>query len=208
MKKTLLTALSALSLLALSAQDMKQVKKQIDKKDWAGARTTIDQVVVLDKFSKDPDAWYTKGKIYSQFATDSSLKGTVPNANMIALHAFQTAYGIDSTKTQIEATLDSKYAYIANLYSTTFNDAYKIFQKIDFANGLRGFQDADSVGRFIYEKHIGLTGLDTVVSICLTAGWCIIIPTRRTGIMHRNMRRSARRIILRSPTLTTWPSRC
>ena len=164
MKKTLLTALSALSLLALSAQDIKQVKKQIDKKDWAGARTTIDQVVALDKFSKDPEAWYTKGKIYSQFYTDSSLKGTVPNANMIALNAFETAYNLDSTKTQTYAALDSKFAYIANLYSSTFNDAYKIFQKNDFAPALGGFQNTDSIGRFLYFRHIGLTALDTVVT--------------------------------------------
>jgi hypothetical protein len=167
MKKTLLTALSVWSLFALSAQDLKQVKKQIDKKDWAGARTTIDQVVANDKYSKDQDAWYTKGKIYSQFATDSSLKGTVPDANMIALRAFETAYALDSTKTQIEATLDSKFAYIANLYSTTFNEAYKIFQKNDFANALHGFQNTDSVGRFLYERRIGLTALDTVVTYYL-----------------------------------------
>jgi len=164
MKRTLLTALSALSLFAASAQDTKQVKKQIDKKDWAGARTTIDQVVANDKSAKDPDAWYLKGKIYSTYATDSALKGTVPGANMIALAAFRKAYDIDSTKTAIEAALDNKFAYIANLYNTSFNDAYKIFQANDFANAYAGFVNTDSIGRFLYEKKLGLTGLDTVVN--------------------------------------------
>jgi hypothetical protein len=170
MKKTLLAALSALTLLGASAQDLKQAKKQIDKKDWAGARTTIDQVVTNDKFSKDQDAWYTKGKVYSEFATDSALKGQVPGANMIALDAFKKAYDLDSTKTSIEAVLDNKYAYIANLYNTSFNEAYRIFQKNDFAGALPGFDNTNQIGRFIYDKHIGLTGMDTVVTYYL--GFC------------------------------------
>jgi hypothetical protein len=170
MKKSLLAVLSALTLLSASAQDLKQVKKQIDKKDWAGARTTIDQVVTNDKFSKDYDAWYTKGKIYSEFATDSSLKGQVPGASMVALESFRKAYDLDSSKTAIEAVLDAKYAFIANLYNTTFNETYKIFQKNDFAAALPGFLNTNEIGRFIYDKHIGLTGLDTVVTYYL--GFC------------------------------------
>lgn len=170
MTKFFLAGLSALTLLGASAQDLKQAKKQIDKKDWASARTTIDQVVTNDKWAKDQDAWYTKGKVYSQFATDSALHGQVPGANMVALESFRKAYEIDSTKTSIEAVLDNKYAYIANLYNTSFNEAYRIFQKNDFAGSLPGFNNTNQIGRFIYDKHIGLTGLDTVVTYYL--GFC------------------------------------
>lgn len=170
MKNSFLTALSALTLLGATAQDLKQAEKQIDKKDWAGARTTIDQVTSGDKGAKDYKAWYDKGKVYSQFATDSALKGQVPGANMVALDAFKKSYALDSSKASIAAVLDNKYAYIANLYNTTFNETYKIFQKNDFAGALPGFVNTNEIGRFIYTQHIGLTGLDTVVTYYL--GFC------------------------------------
>ena len=170
MKKLLFAVVSALTLLSTSAQDLKQAKKQIDKKDWTGAKATIDQLVGSDKTNKDFDVWYAKGQVYSKFATDSSLKGQVPGANMIALAAFDKAYTIDSGKTKVAAALDGNFSSITNLYGTTFNEAYRIFQKNDFATALPGFSNADSIGRFLYTHHIALTALDTVVTYYL--GFC------------------------------------
>jgi hypothetical protein len=170
MKKLLFAVVSASTLLSASAQDLKQAKKQIDKKDWTGAKATIDQLVANDKTNKDYEVWYDKGQVYSKFATDSSLKGQVPGANMIALGAFDKAYTLDSQKTKIAAVVDGNFSSITNLYSTTFNEAYRIFQKNDFSGALPGFSDADSIGRFLYYHHIALTALDTVVTYYL--GFC------------------------------------
>jgi hypothetical protein len=164
MKRTLLMVLSGLTLLTSYAQDTKSVEKQISKSDWAGARTAIDQMTATDKFSKDQHAWYLKGKVYSQYATDSSLKGQVPGANMTSLEAFKKAYQLDSAKANMDAILDKNHYYIVALYNTTFNAAYKVFQSNDFANALIGFHQANDIGQFLYDEKIGLSALDTVVT--------------------------------------------
>lgn len=170
MKKLLLATATVLTLAGASAQDLKQAKKQIEKKDWAGAKTTLDQLVASDKGAKDADAWYNKGKVYSVYFTDSSLKGSIPNANMTALAAFGKAYELDSMKTSITAALDNKFNYIFSLYTSTYNDASKILSKNDFANALVGFKQADTIGHFLDSKHIANLPLDTVVTYYM--GFC------------------------------------
>src|SRR5262245_31093702 len=80
MKKVLLTGLLAATGFGLYAQKLDKAKDLLTQKKLPAAKTEIDGVVAAEKTASNPDAWYTRAKIYAAISKDSSLKGTVPDA--------------------------------------------------------------------------------------------------------------------------------
>lgn len=177
-------ALSACMLLigalSLQAQDIKTVKKYFEAKDWANAKTAIDQAVTA---KPNAESWFWKSKVYYTISTDETAKSLATEPRMEAFKAFQEAYKLD--KKNIEdaiamgptaAQLGNKYAgandIIFNIYASYYDEGAKGFNNKKFAESFAAFVKTDEISRYIAaNKLLEIPALDTnVVFYAAAAG--------------------------------------
>jgi len=173
MKRALLAFVILITGLAVNAQDIKQAKKLLEKKDLAGARTQIDAFVAANP--DKAEGLYLKGKIYEAIAADETMRNTVPDAAKIAFDALKLAIERKETSNELklaEAT-DTKKFYdpLIALYSdyyksgvAAFNAAVASQQQGDFEKAMSNFMSAENVGKYLTEIKIAqMPIVDTVI---------------------------------------------
>jgi tetratricopeptide (TPR) repeat protein len=125
-------------------KQLDKVNELIEKKKYAEARTEIDNFLANEKNASNSNAWYTKAKVYSLIATDSTVANTVPNAKEVALDAaarhMQMENAVkDSTKRFVQMTLDNRKP-LTDLYAAYSKEAASFYNAGNYNDALKGFQ--------------------------------------------------------------------
>src|SRR6187549_3956505 len=105
MKKILVMSLLVASAFGSIAQSTSKAKDLLKAKKIPEAKAEIDKVVISEKGAKDPEAWYTKAKIYSEIANDSTQKTGATESRDEAFAAIQKYTQIDDKKL-LSSTMD------------------------------------------------------------------------------------------------------
>jgi len=164
MKKALLTCLSLTTILFAMAQNLTKVKDAIAAKKYSEANAMIDAFIANPKYEKNVELYYLKAKLHSDIAADAELEKATPNAWAISLDNFKKTAQMDASKFLTFNTLEGSEK-LFNLYVAPYNKAIKLFDAKEYANALPAFEQANKAGQFIFESKLGLTELDTNLTL-------------------------------------------
>jgi len=164
MKKALLTCLSLTTILFAMAQNLTKVKDAIAAKKYSEANAMIDAFIANPKYEKNVELYYLKAKLHSDIAADAELEKATPNAWAISLDNFKKTAQMDANKFLTFNTLEGSEK-LFNLYVAPYNKAIKLFDAKEYANALPAFEQANKAGQFIFESKLGLTELDTNLTL-------------------------------------------
>ncbi|MFM1964155.1 MAG: hypothetical protein RLZZ172_3000, partial [Bacteroidota bacterium] len=164
MKKVILTCLT-LSIVTISlAQNLTKVKDAMTAKKYNEANTMLEEFMKNPKYQKNAELYYLKGKIFSEIAADSVIEKSFANAASTSLISFKKAAEMDSSKFITYNTLDGS-APLFSLYATPYNKALKLFDAKNYEKALPTFEQANEAGKFIYDARLGLSELDTNLTL-------------------------------------------
>ncbi|MEO5995688.1 MAG: hypothetical protein ABIN89_03200 [Chitinophagaceae bacterium] len=163
MKKILVVSLLVASALGSIAQSTSKAKDLLKSKKIPEAKAEIDKVVTTEKGAKDPEAWYTKAKIYSEIASDSTQKTGSTEARNEAFDAIQKYTQIDDKKLLL-STMDNHKTMI-DIYQGYFKTGAAFYNANNFADAFTNFKKSLEVGSFINEKGVANIKLDTLVTL-------------------------------------------
>lgn len=170
MKKVLLLALLAAPGLGLYAQKLDKAKDYLTKKKLTEAKTEIDNVLAIEKNQANPEAWYTKAKIYVAVAGDSTLRGTVPDAREIAFESLQKYMSVeearekDASKRNVLLTLDNSQPLL-DLYSGYSSTGATFYNAGNFNEALNNFKKCLGIFDFMASKNLTTLKLDTTTTL-------------------------------------------
>lgn len=160
MKKILFSVFSLFALLMANGQNLTKVKDAITAKKYAEANTQLDEMINNPKYQKNADLYYLKGKVYSEICVDTNLAKNYPNAVETSLENFKKAASMDNNKFTMTVTLEGAQA-LFNIYAIPYNKGVKELDAKEYDKSLKSLQLADMSGRFIFERGLGLSPLDT-----------------------------------------------
>ncbi len=175
MKKILFSVFSLFALLMANGQNLTKVKDAITAKKYAEANTQLDEMISNPKFQKNADLFYLKGKIFSEIAADTTLAKNYPNAVETSLENFKKAASMDNTKFTMAVTLEGAQA-LFNIYAVPYNKGVKELDAKEYDKSLKLLQLADMSGRFIFERGLGLSPLDT--NLTFYTGFAALLATK------------------------------
>jgi hypothetical protein len=164
MKRILLTFMAAIALVTVNAQNLTKVKDAISAKKYNEANSMLDEFINNPKYQKNTELYYLKAKVNSDIAADSVLEKAVPNSWSVALNNFKKTAQMDSNKFVTYNTLEGS-AQLFSLYVVPYNKAYKFFETKEYDKALPLFEQANMAGQFIYETRLGLSELDTNLTL-------------------------------------------
>lgn len=164
MKKVILTCLTLSIVMISLAQNLTKVKDAMSAKKYSEANTMLEEFMKNPKYQKNAELYYLKGKIFSEIAADSVLEKSFANAASTSLNSFKKAAEMDSTKFITYNTLDGS-AQLFSLYAAPYNRALKLFDAKDYEKALPTFEQASEAGKFIYDARLGLSELDTNLTL-------------------------------------------
>jgi len=163
MKKILVVSFLLASALSSIAQSANKAKDLLKSKKLPEAKAEIDKVVTSDKGAKDPEAWYTKAKIYSDIASDSTQKSGSAEARNEAFDAIKKYTQIDDKK-MLLSTIENHKTMI-DIYQGYFKTGAAFYNSNNFADAFTNFKKSLEVGAFINEKGVANIKLDTLVTL-------------------------------------------
>ena len=170
MKKVLLLALLAAPGLGLYAQKLDKAKDYLTKKKLTEAKTEIDNVLTVEKNQANPEAWYTKAKIYVALAGDSTLRSTVPDAREVAFESLQKYINMEETrekdaaKRNVLLTLDNSQPLL-DLYSGYSSAGATFYNAGNFNEALTNFKKCLGIFDFMAAKNLTTLKLDTTTTL-------------------------------------------
>lgn len=165
MKKFLLTAAAIVSMQAAFAQNsaitsavMLQQKGTLDK-----AKSEIDKAVVHEKTMNSPKAWYYKGAIYQDLATNPVYGPKVNPAEVSreALAAFKKVAELekDAKKKEYTKMAESRLELLEqNMYAFALNEGVEHYNNKKFAEAKKSYLEAikykpDDTTAYIYGAY-------------------------------------------------------
>jgi hypothetical protein len=163
MKKILVVSLLIASALGSFAQSTNKAKELLKSKKVQEAKTEIDKVLASEKGAKDPEAWFTKAKIYNEIASDSTQKSGATEARNEAFEALKKYTQIDDKK-MLSSTMENHKTMI-DLYQGYFKTGAAFYNSNNFADAFTNFKKSLEVGSFINEKGVANIKLDTLVTL-------------------------------------------
>jgi len=134
------------------------------QKKYSEANAMIDAFIANPKYEKNVELYYLKAKLHSDIAADAELEKATPNAWAISLDNFKKTAQMDASKFLTFNTLEGSEK-LFNLYVAPYNKAIKLFDAKEYANALPAFEQANKAGQFIFESKLGLTELDTNLTL-------------------------------------------
>ena len=164
MKKVILTCLTLSIVMISMAQNLTKVKDAMSAKKYSEANTMLEEFMKNPKYQKNAELYYLKGKIFSDIAADSVLEKSFPNSASTSLNSFKKAAEMDSSKFITYNTLDGS-SPLFSLYAAPYNRALKLFDAKDYEKALPTFEQANEAGKFIYDARLGLSELDTNLTL-------------------------------------------
>jgi tetratricopeptide (TPR) repeat protein len=169
MKKLFLTALLAVVAFLSQAQKLEKAKDLLTRKKFTDAKTEIDNVMAVEKNKTVSEAWYIKAKVYGAIASDSTLKGTVPDARATALEAMKQYLELetkekDAAKRNIQLTLDNN-APLIDLYTGYSKDAASFYNASNYNDAFVNFKNSLAVFDLMSARGIIPIKLDTTTTL-------------------------------------------
>src|ERR1700712_3605915 len=132
MKKILVMSLFIASALGSLAQSTTKAKDLLKSKKVQEAKTEIDKVVASEKGAKDPEAWFTKARIYNEIAMDSTQKSGSMEARGEAFEAIKKYTQLDDKK-MLSSTIENHKTMI-DIYQGYFKTGAAFYNSSNFAD--------------------------------------------------------------------------
>lgn len=149
MKKFLLMLMFASTLAFAKAQDYKKVETDVLIKQPEAAKTELDKVMANPKAETNPETWYFKAYIYSDFYADPVLSAKYPHSEMVADTALQKYISLD---TGFEVVKKYRPDPFFNLYSTSFNQGIRTFNEKKWDSSAHYFGLAADYSSYIFKN--------------------------------------------------------
>ena len=159
MKRILFTTLLAAMVTGVFAQKVEKAKELLKSNKLTEAKTEIDGFLAQEKNQKNPDAWYTKAKIYTAISMDANAKSQYPNARMEGFEALKKYTEVDD-KMLIALQIDG-YKPVNDMYTSTYQEAANHFNSKNYEASFEGFKNAIAISTFMTQKGWINLKLDT-----------------------------------------------
>ncbi len=166
MKRIFLGLLLAGAFSGLSAQSLDKAKELVKANNYGDAKTEIDKVLSVDKNQKNPEAWYTKVKIYNAVAADAKLGPTVPDAYAQSLDALKKYVDLDSKGDKsLKLLVLDQYKPINEIYQGFFQQGASLYNTQKYTDALADFKGALSTIQYMNEKGWVKQKMDTTSTL-------------------------------------------
>ena len=170
MKKVLLFTLLATTAFGVSAQKLERAKDYLKDKKLVQAKDEIEKVLAIEKNQGNTEAWYTKAKIYSALAGDTTLRATYPDARDQAFVAIQKYVQMEETKEKDPAkrnvllTMDNS-APLLEMYSGYSTAGATFYNAGNFNDALTNFKKCLEIFDFMAARNLTTLKLDTTTTL-------------------------------------------
>ena len=146
----LLSLLMAVICSGLFAQSVSKAQDLLKANKFLEAKDEIDKVLLVEKYQKSAEAWYTKVKIYDTIGTNAQLKVQFPDALVQALDALKNYIKYDDKK-QVLIMTDG-YKPLNVIYPGLFQAGVSNYEAQKFEQSLIDFRNAVSAIDFMYKQ--------------------------------------------------------
>jgi hypothetical protein len=163
MKRVLLSLALVIAGLGMYAQSLDKAKDLLKGSKLMDAKAEIDKVMEVDKNQKNPEAWYTKAKIYVAIATNDPVKAQVPDAFSSAFDALKKYIEIDDKKL-ILLQLD-QYKPMNDIYQGYFAAGAANYNAAKYPDALIDFKGAIAAITFMASKGWVTQKFDTTSTL-------------------------------------------
>jgi hypothetical protein len=150
MKRMLLGLLLAVVCSGLFAQSVDKAKDLLKANKLTEAKDEIDKALLVEKYQKNAEAWYTKVKIYDTIGTNAQLKVQYPDALIQALDALKNYVKYDDKK-QVLIIADA-YKPLNVIYPGLFSTGVANYEAKKYDQSLANFSAAVSAIDFMYKN--------------------------------------------------------
>ncbi|MDR3716526.1 MAG: hypothetical protein P4L51_27280 [Puia sp.] len=165
-KRLLSTGLLLAVGLGLWAQSIDKAKDMLKAGKVADAKTEIDKALAVEKNQKNPEAWYTKVKVYNAIAVNDPLKNQFPDARAQALEALKKYVEVadKDDKKLLLLQLDA-YKPVNDIYQGYFQDGASAYNAGNFNGALSDFIWAIKSSDFMTSKGWMTMKIDTTCTL-------------------------------------------
>jgi hypothetical protein len=150
MKRMLLSLLTAVVCSGLFGQSVDKAKDLLKANKFVEAKDEIDKALLVEKYQKNAEAWYTKVKIYDTIGTNAQLKTQYPDALIQALDALKKYKEYDDKK-GVMLVADG-YKPVNSIYSGLFQGGAANYNAQKYDDAYRDFAAAVSAINFMYKQ--------------------------------------------------------
>ncbi len=155
MRKLLLSVLLATSITTVFAQKLDDVQEKISKGKYDEAKDKIDKVLADPKNATNANAWYYKGKIYTELARQDSTGSLTYDAQKEAFDAFKKYQELDTKNTMM--ILDQNVG-LFSLYDLYYNQGVKKYNAKDYAIAYDKMKNALAIENYVTKKGYSYNG--------------------------------------------------
>jgi len=155
MRKLLLSVLLATSITTVFAQKLDDVQEKISKGKYDEAKDKIDKVLADPKNATNANAWYYKGKIYTELARQDSTGSLAYDAQKEAFDAFKKYQELDTKNTMM--ILDQNVG-LFSLYDLYYNQGVKKYNAKDYAIAYDKMKNALAIENYVTKKGYSYNG--------------------------------------------------
>ena len=164
MKKLFIITICAFGFFTSQAQSIDDVAKDINNKNYIGAKAKIDIILANPKNAEKAEAWYFKGRAYNSLSYDPSVSKTEAyQLKKDAFEAFKKYQVLDPKDLRLK--LENHQSYL-DLYLGYFDIGAQEFNEKNFDNSFNSFKSALDMKDFIMQRNytydaITFAALDT-----------------------------------------------
>ena len=156
MKSLILAVLLVGTGFGVFAQKLDKAKDLLKANKLNDAKTEVENFLAVEKNKNNSEAWYTKAKVYTAIAKDSTLKGSVPNAREVAFDALKQYVQLESTikekeKRQLSLTLDNRQPFV-DLYAGYSKDGASFYNANNYNDALTNFKQTLNIFDFMAQQ--------------------------------------------------------
>lgn len=185
MRKLLLTGLLAATFSSLFAQKLDEVQEKFSKGKYDEAKEKIDKILADPKNATTANAWYWKGKIYTELEKLDSTGSKNNAAGKEAFDAFKKYQQLDQKN--IMMTLEQNLG-LFQLYDLYYNRGIKFYNTKDYGSSFTQMKVANDLEDYIAKKGFSYNGfsfplLDTQL-INLTASAAYLAKKEEEAIPY------------------------
>src|SRR6202000_2247266 len=162
-KKLFLTGFLAIAGMGLFAQSVDKAKDLLKSNKVADAKAEIDKFLAIDKNQKNPEAWYTKLKVYNAIAANTQLVGQYPDARDQAFDALKKYVDVDDKKLLL-LQLDG-YKPVNEIYQGYFQVGANDYNGAKYDSALMNFNGALQTSAYMNSKGWTTLKIDTTSTL-------------------------------------------
>lgn len=149
MRKLLLSLLLVTSFTGLFAQKLDDVQEKFSKGKFDEAKEKIDKFLAEPKNQSNANAWYWKGKVYTELARQDSTGTLTYDAAREGFEAFKKYQQMDSKN--VLMTLEQNVG-LFQLYDLHYNRGIKAYNDKDYVKAYEKMKAAMDLEEYIAKK--------------------------------------------------------